>query len=97
MDNDKNSGAFLTGFILGGLVGAVTALLMAPQPGEKTRLQIQERGTELKGQIDNIAQEARGQTEKLATDIREQSKVVKDVVETRLPDENLDLPPSDES
>ncbi len=36
--NDRDEfGAFLVGFIVGGLSGAVVALLFAPQTGEETR------------------------------------------------------------
>ncbi|MBU1877645.1 MAG: YtxH domain-containing protein, partial [Chloroflexi bacterium] len=43
MDNRTDSGlAFLAGLILGGLIGAVAALLFAPQSGEETRRQLQE-------------------------------------------------------
>jgi gas vesicle protein len=31
-------GAFLIGFIIGGLTGAAISLLMAPQSGEETRV-----------------------------------------------------------
>jgi len=39
---------FLTGLVVGGLVGAVTMLLMAPQPGEKTRAELQAGALELR-------------------------------------------------
>ena len=38
----------LTGMIVGGLVGAGTMLLFAPQPGEKTRANIKEGVSELR-------------------------------------------------
>ena len=38
----------LAGMVIGGLVGAVTMLLMAPQSGKRTRVQIQEKGIELR-------------------------------------------------
>lgn len=41
-------GAFLVGFIVGGLTGAVAALLLAPQSGEETRTVIKERAIELR-------------------------------------------------
>ena len=34
-DNNDEFGAFLVGFIVGGLSGAVVALLFAPQSGEE--------------------------------------------------------------
>ncbi len=38
----------LAGLLIGSLAGAVTMLLLAPQSGEKTRTQIQEKGLELR-------------------------------------------------
>jgi gas vesicle protein len=36
--SDESKGAeFLAGLIIGGLIGAAAALLLAPQPGEDTR------------------------------------------------------------
>ena len=40
----------LVGMLVGGLAGAVTMLLLAPQSGEETRTQIQEKGLELRDQ-----------------------------------------------
>lgn len=47
-DSDTDLGAFLAGFIIGGLMGAAAALLLAPQSGEETRVMIREKGIELK-------------------------------------------------
>ena len=55
MSKGSNCGAFLTGFLLGGLAGAAGALLMTPQPGETTRVQLRERGIELKGRFDDLS------------------------------------------
>jgi gas vesicle protein len=41
-------GSFLVGFLVGGIAGAVVALLYAPQAGEDTRGQIKEKAIELK-------------------------------------------------
>jgi gas vesicle protein len=57
MSDSNGGGAFFTGFIIGGLVGAVAALLWTPQSGEKTRLQLQERGIELKTQFEDMTAE----------------------------------------
>lgn len=38
----------LAGVLIGGLVGAVTMLLLAPQSGKRTRTQIQHKGVELR-------------------------------------------------
>lgn len=56
-DRDTDFGAFLAGFVLGGLAGAVTALLLAPQSGEETRLQIHDKSIELKDKAAVTAEE----------------------------------------
>lgn len=48
MGKQDEAASFITGFLIGGLVGAATALLLAPQSGEDTRTQIREKGIELK-------------------------------------------------
>ncbi|MFO7661178.1 MAG: YtxH domain-containing protein [Chloroflexota bacterium] len=43
MANDGNLGAFFNGFVIGGVVGTVMALLFAPQSGEKMRSEIKDK------------------------------------------------------
>ena len=72
MSENNSGGAFFTGFLLGGLVGAAAALLMTPQSGEKTRVQIRERGIELRTQVDD-----------LRADIQQKGQ---DIIEEKMPD-----------
>ncbi len=51
--------AFLSGFFIGGLVGAAVALLFAPQSGEETRTVIRDKSIELRDQAVSQAEEAR--------------------------------------
>ena len=46
-DNSNDLGAFLAGFVIGGLVGAATALILTPQSGEETRSIIANKSNEL--------------------------------------------------
>lgn len=64
-EGNSNTGAFLAGFLVGGLAGAAAALMMTPQSGEEIRLKLQERGGELKGQFGD-----------LRTDLQERGKVI---------------------
>jgi gas vesicle protein len=50
---------FLAGFLVGTLVGAAAALLLAPQSGEETRVLIREKGIELGQRADELSDEAR--------------------------------------
>ena len=52
---DSSSGnwlaTFAAGLLLGGLVGAVAMLLLAPRAGAKTRSQLQKQGAKLRHQM----------------------------------------------
>jgi gas vesicle protein len=48
MASNNEGGAFFAGLVIGGLVGAALALLLAPQSGEETRAQIRDRSLEYK-------------------------------------------------
>lgn len=48
----------LVGMLVGGLAGAVTMLLLAPQSGKRTRIQIREKGIELRDRATGIVEDA---------------------------------------
>lgn len=53
------AGDFLAGLLVGALVGAAAALLLAPQSGEETRTLIHDKGVELGHKADDLSEEAR--------------------------------------
>ena len=69
-DNNNEFGAFMSGLLLGGIAGAITALLLAPQSGEETRKVIVEKSIELKEKALETVDEARLRAEKAADDAR---------------------------
>ena len=81
MSNKDEFGAFLIGFFVGGLTGAVVSLLLAPQSGEETRSVIKERAIELRdkasetaGEVYTKAEEAANEAVKRAEDLLEEAK-----------------------
>lgn len=58
-ENSGEFGAFLAGFVIGGLVGAAVALILAPQSGSETRSQIVGKSYDLREAGGRRAQEAR--------------------------------------
>jgi gas vesicle protein len=58
-------GEFMAGFLVGALVGAAAALLLAPQSGEETRTLIREKGIELGQRAEDLSAEARRKAEDL--------------------------------
>jgi len=72
-DNTSDAGAFITGFIVGGLIGAVVALLYAPQSGEETRSMVIEKGIELKDKAIETTEEVRQKTGQAMGDIQKKA------------------------
>jgi gas vesicle protein len=56
---------FVAGFLVGALVGAAAALLLAPQSGEETRTLIRDKGIEIREHADELSAEARKRAEEL--------------------------------
>jgi gas vesicle protein len=61
MANDRNDAAgYLGWFFLGGMLGAVAALLMAPKTGRETRELLTEHGNEVAKRAQEMATDAQG-------------------------------------
>jgi gas vesicle protein len=71
----------VVGMLIGGLAGAVTMLLLAPQSGKDTRMQIQEKGIELRDRTNEIVEDTlaqvRSSVNKITLDGREKFKELK--------------------
>ena len=73
---DKTSGgtSLLAGLMIGGLVGAGTMLLLAPQAGRRTREEIQQGALDLRDRATDSARDAaaqvRSRAEQVVTNVR---------------------------
>jgi gas vesicle protein len=71
----------LLGTLIGGLAGAVAMLLLAPQSGEDTRMQIQKKGIELRNltteMVEGTISQVRSNANKFSVDGREKMKELK--------------------
>ncbi|MBI5963329.1 MAG: YtxH domain-containing protein [Chloroflexi bacterium] len=74
MSDRDEFGAFLVGFVVGGLTGAVVSLLFAPQSGEETRALIKDKSIELRDKAQVTAEEALARAEALAADARKRAE-----------------------
>ncbi len=76
--HNNNILGVLTGMLIGGLAGAIAMLLLAPQSGEKTRMQIQEKGIELRDRTTGMVEDAMAQVrldrDKITTGGRQKAK-----------------------
>jgi gas vesicle protein len=69
-DRETDFTAYLAGFIIGGVVGAVAALLLAPQSGEETRTMIRDKSIELKDKAASSAEQAYEKASATVDDLR---------------------------
>ncbi|NMC30230.1 MAG: YtxH domain-containing protein [Pelolinea sp.] len=69
MSDHDNFGSFFSGFLFGGIAGAVVALLLAPQSGEETRKLVKEKSIELSNKATHYADEVFTQTEKTVGEV----------------------------
>jgi gas vesicle protein len=74
----NNTLSVVLGMLIGGLAGAVTMLLLAPQSGKDTRTQIQEKGIELRdratGMVEDTMAQVRSNANKITAGGREKAK-----------------------
>jgi gas vesicle protein len=74
MSDRDDFGAFLIGFVVGGVAGAVAALLLAPQSGEETRTMIKDKSIELRDKAAEQAEVIATKAGKVADDARVRGK-----------------------
>lgn len=77
----NNTLRVLVGMLLGVLAGAVTMLLLAPQSGKDTRMQLREKGIELRDRttemVDETMVQVRSNANKIASGGREKIQELK--------------------
>lgn len=67
---------FLGGLLLGGLVGTIATLLLAPQSGKKTRKQVRRKGRDLRihtiDTLEDGVDQVRAKAQQVTTSVHEQ-------------------------
>lgn len=95
MSDRDEFGAFLLGFVVGGISGMIAALLLAPQSGAETRKVIGDKAIELRdratdsleeayARAEESATQARARAEELAGELRRRGAVVLEEGKTRV-------------
>ncbi len=84
--SDRGSGdfgSFMSGLLMGGLIGSAIALLMAPQSGEETREMLKEKGVEFKDKTSESLDAAYKRAEIAARDARVRADELQALVRER--------------
>jgi gas vesicle protein len=84
-DSSSHTSAFLMGAVIGGIAGAVCALLLAPKTGQEMREDLNRQADVLRQKGIDVAQYAKEKSEGLAKTVSLQTVQVADKVK-RLPE-----------
>lgn len=72
MQHTTSSGkSVITGLLIGGAIGAVTALLMAPRSGQETRAEIRNKAMEYRDRTMDVVNETVSQAKSKANELKE--------------------------
>ena len=66
----KKAVNFVFGALIGGIIGAITALLLAPSSGEDLRLDLQKKAQNIQIEIKEAAQKKRDELEQQLSDYK---------------------------
>lgn len=83
MADKDNFGSFLIGFLVGGIAGAVVALLYAPATGEETRTVIKDKAIELKDKTVDTLDDTYKKAEVAANDAITKAQELYKVAQTK--------------
>ena len=86
-ENSSDLGAFLAGFVIGSLVGAATALILAPQSGEATRTQLANLSTDLRQVSEERIDQVRNAADSYGREYRDRAGAI--LSDTRTMAQNL--------
>lgn len=75
-DNNMNGKDFLLGAVVGGLLGAVTALLLAPKSGKDLRMDLSDQYQTVSEKTQKLAGEVSEKTQKLAGEVSEKTQKI---------------------
>jgi gas vesicle protein len=71
--NARSAGNLLGGLLIGAVIGAAAALLVAPQSGMQTRTMIKEKGSEVKDKIVSGAGETKTKAQQVVVGFRDRA------------------------
>lgn len=69
---------FLAGFIVGGAIGAITGILLAPKSGEETRQMIADTAKDVRRRADETVKEIQTKADDVVTDMQKKGDEIRD-------------------
>ena len=72
--SERQGNGMMAGFIIGAVVGAGAALLLAPASGSDTRRRLKEKAQEFRGKAEELKGSAAGKLEEVGQVVRDRAK-----------------------
>lgn len=77
-----SAGKFLAGFIVGGALGAIAGVLLAPQSGEETREMLNDTSKEVVKKTDKTVKEIQDKADTVVSDLQKKSDEIMDKIQS---------------
>lgn len=77
-----SAGKFLAGFIVGGAVGAIAGLLLAPQSGEETRDMLSDASKDVVKKTDKTIKEIQDKADTVVSDMQKKGDEIMEKIQT---------------
>lgn len=77
-----STGKFLTGFIVGGALGALAGVLLAPQSGEDTRDLLTDASKDVVKKTDKTVKEIQEKADVVVSDLQKKSDEIMEKIQT---------------
>lgn len=75
-------GKFLAGFVVGGALGAIAGLLLAPQSGEETRDLLSDASKDVVKKTDKTVKEIQEKADTVVSDMQKKGDEIMDKIQT---------------
>lgn len=77
-----SAGKFLAGFIVGGALGAVAGILLAPQSGEETREMLNDASQDVIKKTDKTVKEIQDKADVVVSDLQKKGDEIMDKIQS---------------
>lgn len=77
-------GKFLAGCVIGGTLGAIAGVLLAPQSGEETREALSDASKDVVKKTDKTVKEIQDKADTVVTDLQQKSDEIMDKIQSLL-------------
>lgn len=92
-----SAGKFLAGFIVGGALGAIAGVLLAPQSGEETRELLNDASKDIAQKTDKTVKDIQDKADTVVSELQQKSDEIMDRIQSIINKQKEETPFSEEN